>query len=318
MILDLSALPSRLNIRADTDPPVVGSMVFALNNLSNFRTENVAPYAVAGDRNGDYFQLSVSRGSYFLTAHPFSLPNAGGTVGNGLSVSFNVVDPRGLPNFAFVPPSLSFILSPGDATHFEITAEAGVLPTSPVATSLADNATRVAPSWLSTTSAINAGTLYPLSVDASALGLGSYSARLYGSVLGYADGVLNVALRVTEPNQVPFIGGFTLVDADTNADIISITDGLSLSLASLPPNLNIRANTINSAVKSVGFSFSGQPFSNVESVAPFALAGDVNGNYNPWRHVSEGYYQLVATPFTQTAGRGFIGVAHRVTFQFTP
>lgn len=48
-ILDVTRLPtSKLNVRANTSPATVGSVRFALDASSNSRTENVAPYALAG------------------------------------------------------------------------------------------------------------------------------------------------------------------------------------------------------------------------------------------------------------------------------
>ena len=49
---------SNINVRANTSPDPVGSVVFEVNG-SEFRTENVSPYALAGDKTADYFNPSV-------------------------------------------------------------------------------------------------------------------------------------------------------------------------------------------------------------------------------------------------------------------
>ena len=53
--LNLATLPTRnLNIRANTSPATVGSVRFGYDANPNFRTENGAPYAFAGDSSGNY------------------------------------------------------------------------------------------------------------------------------------------------------------------------------------------------------------------------------------------------------------------------
>src|SRR3989338_6957156 len=53
-----------LNIRANTSPAVVGSVKFGFDANSNYRTENGAPYALAGNSNNplDYYAWAPSLG----------------------------------------------------------------------------------------------------------------------------------------------------------------------------------------------------------------------------------------------------------------
>jgi hypothetical protein len=82
-----------LSVRANTDPAMVGSVIFNLNG-QNVQTENVTPYALAGDSNGDYAGFPFSEGDYVLTATPFSDSNGSGTEGASLTVSFSIVEPE--------------------------------------------------------------------------------------------------------------------------------------------------------------------------------------------------------------------------------
>ena len=59
---------SNLSVIANTDPSTVGSVRFALDGNSNFKTESSAPYAIAGDSNGDYLPWTPSLGAHTLTA----------------------------------------------------------------------------------------------------------------------------------------------------------------------------------------------------------------------------------------------------------
>jgi hypothetical protein len=87
--LDLAKLPTRnLNVRADTKPAAVGSVRFALDGRT--KTEATAPYALAGDRDGDYAAWTPSPGAHTLTATPFSVD---GAQGKALTVRFRVTAP---------------------------------------------------------------------------------------------------------------------------------------------------------------------------------------------------------------------------------
>ena len=95
---------------------------------------------------------------------------------------------------------------------------------------------------------------------------------------------------------------FTLVNASTDKDIKTLTEGTIIHLSD-GKYLNIRANSSAGVV----FQLSGaQTVSHTETGAPYALFGDVSGNYNSWTPVP-GSYKLVATPST--------GAAFTVNFQ---
>ncbi len=84
-----------LNIQAHTYPLVVGSVRFALDANSNFRTESTAPYALAGDTSSGFNAWTPEIGIRTLKATPFSGSGGTGTAGTALTISFMVgVDPR--------------------------------------------------------------------------------------------------------------------------------------------------------------------------------------------------------------------------------
>ena len=110
---------------------------------------------------------------------------------------------------------------------------------------------------------------------------------------------------------------FVLVNADTNADIMPITEGASIDLSALPTaNLNIKATTTDD-VESVLLELSGdQSNTRNENVAPYALFGDNAGNYAPHNFVA-GSYALLATPFSENNQGGDTGTPLAVNFEFT-
>jgi hypothetical protein len=90
-VLNLTTLPTRnLNIRANTSPATVGSVRFALDGISNFRTESASPYALVGDDNGDYSNWTPALGRHTLKATPFSKGGATGTMGTPHTIIFHV------------------------------------------------------------------------------------------------------------------------------------------------------------------------------------------------------------------------------------
>lgn len=147
--------------------------------------------------------------------------------------------------------------------------------------------------------------------------IGSYSllATPFDDPGGTGIGGAPLTLSFTVVNSVGGITSFTLVNADTDTDIQTLTPGMTLTLAALPTaNLNIRANTNPATVGSVAFDLSGaQNFSAIENQAPYALYSDLNGDYSPWTPVS-GTYTLTATTFDAAQGGGTQGSGLTVSF----
>jgi hypothetical protein len=91
--LNLATLPTRnLNIRANTSPATVGSVVFGFDTNPNTRTESGAPYALAGDASGNYFPWTPAVGPHTVKATPYSGSGATGTAGTPLTITFTVTD----------------------------------------------------------------------------------------------------------------------------------------------------------------------------------------------------------------------------------
>lgn len=110
---------------------------------------------------------------------------------------------------------------------------------------------------------------------------------------------------------------FSLINADTDRPITGydpIVPGALLNLETLPArNLNIRAN-VSGFVESVKFSVPGDVNNGrVDSVAPYALAGDRRGDYRPWTPKA-GTYTLTATPYSKNRAGGIAGVPGSLTF----
>ena len=86
-VIDLSGLGTEnVAIRAETYPPVVGSVVFDLDGDREFDIENNAPYVMGGDERGDYVPRPPPYGEHTITATAYSEANRGGAAGPPLTI----------------------------------------------------------------------------------------------------------------------------------------------------------------------------------------------------------------------------------------
>jgi hypothetical protein len=115
-------------------------------------------------------------------------------------------------------------------------------------------------------------------------------------------------------SPVPAVRGFTLVNADTEADITPLADGAVIDFATLATTrLNVRADVEPDTVGSVVFTLNGKVFG-TENYVYYTLAGDWAGDYKPWTPAL-GQYTLTATPYTEAGGKGKAGVPFTITFR---
>ena len=91
--INLAKLPSKtINLRANTDPETVGSVRFDLNDMRAVEVDDVPPYAMMGDTEGDYADWTPEPGTYTVLAKPFSEAGAAGIPGRIGRVQFDVID----------------------------------------------------------------------------------------------------------------------------------------------------------------------------------------------------------------------------------
>jgi hypothetical protein len=97
--INLATLPTRSLSISIVPSAAIGSVKIQHNGV--IRTENVAPYSLAGDTNGAFNPANLSVGTHTVIATPYPLADAGGTPGPSLNLSFAVVD-----NPIISPPSV--------------------------------------------------------------------------------------------------------------------------------------------------------------------------------------------------------------------
>jgi hypothetical protein len=327
--LPLDELSEQLNIRANIPPGGnIGSVVFILQGtngaVDQTRTEGVAPYALFGDLEGDYFSWTPARPqagfSYLLTATPYSLPRGRGVSGLRLSVDFTFVQTAVVIN---PPPPM---VSAGD--NITIT-----LPVNEVILRGAadDDSGRITGyRWTQVSGpseAILTGAHTP-TLTAGELVAGTYVFRLTVTDLDGQSSSDEVTVQVNpEPGKIPLqVVSFSLINAATG-DVVqgfdTIADQAVLPLGQLPATLAIRANVQGEGISTVMFELEGQQggtsYTRVETAEPFALFGDVSGQYNPWvpsRPEAGFAYTLTATPFRGFGELAVSGIPLTISFRF--
>ncbi len=107
---------------------------------------------------------------------------------------------------------------------------------------------------------------------------------------------------------------FTLIDANSDREIMALSDQMVIDLATLPSNsLTIRANTRANAA-SVYLELDNGTYSRSENSAPFSLYGDGAGPNYQGAAFSLGTHKIRAIPYPSTGLGGTAGTALTVEF----
>jgi hypothetical protein len=108
------------------------------------------------------------------------------------------------------------------------------------------------------------------------------------------------------------VTSLVLINAKSNQPIGPLKDGDTIDLAKVGGGLNIIAK-VSGEVGSVRFQLDENRNFRTESTAPFALAGDTDGNHHSWKPKS-GKHTIVAIPFARGQARGDQGKALSIRF----
>jgi hypothetical protein len=108
------------------------------------------------------------------------------------------------------------------------------------------------------------------------------------------------------------------MDADTDRPIRGfdpLVDGAVVDLARLGArNISVRADTVPARLGSVRFELDGDPDFNVESIIPYTLSTDTDGDCQPWK-APLGAHTLTAIPYALPRGRGEAGTPLAIRFR---
>jgi len=332
-VLDLSKLPARLGVRANPAPTNVASIKFGYDETpgkfnAQYKIESLLPYALFADSaNGTKYNPGIFNiGSHTLVGTPYAGASATGIVGTSNTLHFSVIksppptqgsvvftlvnadtgadiqtlNPGATLNLANLPAHLSVRANPTvgnvGSVRFGYDANSNFRTDSSAPFSMnGDNGSGsvYTPVDFTNGSHTLTGTLFTGSSGG-------------GSNIGSSSVQFTVTNGVTPPDSGAVT--LTLVNADTGADIMPITEGMTLDLTTLPANLSVRGNPTIAGTKSMKFGYdltTGSFNANfhVESTAPYSLNGDTTTKYTPVKF-NAGNHTLTATIYNNTGATG--------------
>lgn len=112
---------------------------------------------------------------------------------------------------------------------------------------------------------------------------------------------------LTPVSTIPALGQFKLIAASYDDEYEVLHDGYKIWL----DNTNIRVDANADLTESVVFYLNGKRYA--DNTYPFALFGDVNGDYKKGR-LRNGNYNLIAIAYPQKNGHGIPGDTAQVSF----
>ena len=316
-VINLGDFAEGFGIVANTLPGIVGSVRFFLNDVL-ISNENIAPYSFSGDLSGTINAVDLAPGGYELRATPFTERNGGGEEGNSLTVNFEVID-QGVQTFVLINVTDNQpvgLLQEGDIIDlsnypdgFGIVANTEPEVVGSVQFFLDGVFTKnenIAPYSLAGDAN---GIIHPINIAP-----GNYELRATSFAEPRGNGVegTSLAINFTVIRGAQRIRELAIIDVANNQVAEVLTNGALIDLANYPDGFGIVANTNPGVVGSVQFFLDGVFIKN-ENIAPYSLAGDVNGVINSVS-LTPGAYELSATPFANRQGGGAEGTSLTVNF----
>ena len=146
------------------------------------------------------------------------------------------------------------------------------------------------------------------------LPVGDHVLQAYVLVRGERMYVTEVSFSVVNGSALA-INSFVVVDADSDAELFELVEGASANISDLPSSVNLMAKA-GSQVKSVLFDINGGFYQRVENVRPFALFGDIDGDFLAGA-LPPGEHTLTVTPYSEVMLGGEAGVPLVVNFTLT-
>ncbi|MBO9699031.1 MAG: T9SS type A sorting domain-containing protein [Sporocytophaga sp.] len=290
-----------INIRYNAST-TIGSVILKVNDVPR-RTENTAPYALAGDNNGDYSPWTATPGQYKVTGVTYSGSGGTGTQGTTTSVNFLLKEfSPNTPPVVNAGPDRTLTVPTGTiklaGTYSD--AQGGYLYVSWYLVSFPTCVTGYCPfSYSPNRDSLTLSNLIP----------GEYIFRFSASDADDLTGTDDI--KITVLGQT--VGSISLINADTDTETDTyLYNGAVIDLANLPAHINFRANVAPASIGSVRFNYDGT--NRTENVAPYAYFGDTNGDYNPGS-LSVGAHSLSAWPYTGSNATGTQGSG--TTYNFT-
>ena len=323
-VIDLAdfLLDAKFSIIANIGEVPIGSVVFDFNGENGFQTENFAPYALDGDRNGDFIPVNIPLGLNTITATPFTETKGNGDSGLSSTVNFEVIRTLQPITFALIDADTNTILSVIDdgtsidlgtfnTTDFSIEAFVdGTSVGSIVFNFNGQDAFQTENFEPYSLSGDRNGDFRPLDIP---LGTNELTANGFSKKGGQGDLIATGTISFEVTRSLNAIS-FNLINADTNATITIIEDGDSIDLGQFETsNFTIEATPEGIDVGSIVFDFNGQNGVRTENFVPYSLSGDRRGDFRPF-DIPLGTNNLIANGFSGRDGQGDLLATGTIAF----
>ncbi|GEM_PF-985578 len=298
-VINLSLLPTQnLTIRANITQLPVGSVSLNMNNGQHVQMENVAPYSLYGElSNGainNYNGFVPALGSYTLTVSPYIGQHGQGAMGTSRTVRFSVTRNNTIPSTATLIPATSTLMPP----------TATLIP--PTSTRTSPTATLIPP-----TATLIPATGTPLPLTATLIPPTSTPLPLTATLIPPTSTRIPPTVTLITPALVSgaSILNITLVNADTNVDIMTINNGDTINRLTLPVGqVTFRVNTQPSVIGSVVMNLNNGQRIQTENTAPYTLFGDLPGANGTFEYggfnLPLGTLTLTVTAYTSANAQG--------------
>ncbi len=327
------------------------SVIFGVDSNSRFRNEGMAPYAINGDAQGNLNPWTPSLGSHTITATPYTGTYGTGIAGSQDRITINVINQASSSGGSSSSTSGNVVtglvvynadtnkpvqtLTNGGTINY---AQIGTNHISIVAT--VGSGTKSVIFGLDSNShfrdegmapyAINGDNNGDLNAWTPSLGshtvtatpyAGSYGTGSAGSQYRVSFNVINQASSSSGSGSSSSVSGNTitglvLYNADTNQPIQTLTNGATIDFSKIgTSHLSIVATT-GTGTHSVIFGLDSNSRFRDEGMAPYAIAGDNNGDLNSWTP-SLGNHTVTATPYSGSYGTGSVGSKYSISFNVT-
>ncbi len=325
---------ANLSVNALTTPTTVGSVRLELTGpISTNRTDNTAPYTLFDTNGSDFSGRKFPPGSYTLSVVPYENANLGGTQGTSTVINFKVIGSSTNP-FDGTIDALALINADRDKRigtlvnnsqiNLDITNDANLsvnaltTPTSigsvqlelsgPISTNRTDN---TVPYTLFDTNGDDfSGRKFPP---------GTYTLRVTpyenGNLQGTQGTPVAINFKVVGSTSPPASSlTFTLIDAARDKEVITLRNGNTLT-ARYSSNVNIRANTTNTNVRSVLLRLTGtRSLERIENNTPYTLFGAIGDDYTSGS-LPGGSYTITAESYAGIGATGTLLESSTINFR---
>ncbi|MEO1652905.1 MAG: T9SS type A sorting domain-containing protein, partial [Bacteroidota bacterium] len=340
MVINLDDLNSNeFSLQAFPNLRKVGSVSLELQGPKQQSTlENFFPYTLFGDQDGKDIQgVDLLPGNYTIRATAYSQRDGQGEASNSLSISFTVI---GTPQ----PKVQGFLLINADTDEViqEIKAD-DVISVDALGTDHFSIQALTSPQEVGSVKMLLTGPNrafgpiqderlenqppYTLYGDDNGkdiqgrdffVGERAYTIRASAFTGGNATGdqgpERTVSFRIVSSLS---IGALTLVNADSDQDIVTLSEGTVFNSSKVAQNLSIRSDVLGAgSVRLILRDAQGQVLENpIENVKPYSLFGENDPGDFIGNAFASGSYQIEVLSYARSRGLGNPGASKIINFE---